>query len=156
MAEMYAFASLFSIRRQKRLASGLVAGAGACALLSGCVGNPFEDAKVDPASPVAPEVARVTRTNLAYPTFASIPNPPKDVRAPRQYGRDAQAIEQARQDLEQKTAPETWSLTGTEAFADQARREAGQEAAPTPSGEAEAFAAAQRKRATPPPPPKKP
>lgn len=154
MAEMYAFASLFSIRRQIRPALGLIAGAGACALLSGCVGNPLADAQVDPASPVASEVARAARTNRAYPTFASIPNPPNDVRPARQYGRDAQAIEQARQDLEQKTAPETWSLTGTDDFAAQARREAGQEAAPTPSGDTDAFAAAQRKRAIPPPPPK--
>lgn len=146
---MYAPARLFSIRS----AAGLIAGASACALLAGCVGNPFQDAKVDPQSRVAAEVAKVAHTNRAYPTFAEIPPIPKDVRAPGQYGRQAQAIEQARSDLEQKTAPETWSLSGTEGFAAQARQEAGNEAAPTPSGEAGAFADSQRKRATPPPPP---
>jgi hypothetical protein len=151
---MYASARLFAIRRRIRPALSLLAGAGACALLSGCVGNPFADAKVDPTSPVAAEVAKVANTNRPYPTFASIPPIPKDIRPPRQYGREAGAIEQARADLEAKTAPETWSLTGTEAFAADARRAAGQEAAPAANGESADFAARQRKRATPPPPPK--
>jgi hypothetical protein len=131
-----------------------LAGAGACALITGCVGNPFENAKVDPTSPVAAEVARVANTNRPYPTFASIPNAPKDVRAPRQYGAEASAIEAARNDLEQNTGPETWSLKDTEAFAEDARKVAGNEAAPRASGESADFAARQRKRATPPPPPK--
>lgn len=150
---MYARAHLFSIRA-RRLALGLAAGAGACALITGCAGNPFENAKVDPNSPVAGEVARVANTNKPYPTFASIPATPKDVRPPRQYGREAQALDAARADLEAKTAPETWSLTGTEGFAEQARKAAGSEAAPTDTGATAAFANTQRKRATPPPPPK--
>lgn len=150
---MYAPARLFSIRSAAGLIPGLIACASVGALLAGCAGNPFQDAKVDPASPVAAEVAKVARSNRAYPTFASIPPVPKDVRPAGQYGRQAQAVEQARTDLEQKTAPETWSLTGTEGFAAQARHEAGNEAAPTESGDAAAFANSQRKRATPPPPP---
>ena len=150
---MYAPARLFSIRRCARQAALLIAGASASALLSGCVGNPFQDAKVDPQSPVAAEVAKLAHTDRAYPTFAGIPPAPQDLRPPAQYGREAKAVVQARTDLEQKTAPETWSLGGTEDFATQARAEAGHEAAPTPSGEAAAFANEQRKRATPPPPP---
>jgi hypothetical protein len=151
---MYARAHLFSIRGIRR-AIGLMAGVGACALISGCVGNPFENAQVDPTSPVAAEVARVANTNRPYPTFASIPSAPKDVRAPRQYGRAASEIEAARNELEQNTAPETWSLKDTEAFAEDARKVAGSEAPPrASSAESADFAARQRKRATPPPPPK--
>jgi hypothetical protein len=154
MAEMHAFARLFSIRRQIRPALGLVMGAGACALLSGCMSNPFANAAVDPASPVAAEVARAANTTRPYPTFAGIPPVPKDVRPVRQYGQQVKTIQQARADLEARTAPETWSLNDPEAFAAQARRQAGQEAAPTANGDTDAFAARQRKRATPPPPPK--
>jgi hypothetical protein len=155
MADMYGCARLFSIRRRLRLGVSLVAGASVCALLAGCIGNPFADARIDPSSPVAADVARVANANRPYPTFASIPAKPKDLRPVRQYGRDAQAIEQAKADLEQKTAPETWSLADTEAFAAQAQRDAGQEAAPQVSGDTAAFANTQRKRATPPPPPPK-
>jgi hypothetical protein len=151
---MYALSRHFSIRRRIRPALGLIAGAAACALLSACA-NPFAEAKVDPQSPIAAEVARAAHTNRAYPTFASIPAAPKDVRPPGQYGRAAQAVEQARTDLDARTAPETWSLSGTESFAASAQREAGQEAAPAASGDAAAFADTQRKRATPPPPPPK-
>lgn len=152
---MYSSARLFSIRSQIRSVLGLALGAGACAALSGCIGNPFGDAAVDPASPVAAEVARIANAPGPYPTFAAIPPVPKDLRAPRQYGRQAAAITAARDDLEAKTAPETWSLSDTEGFAETARRAAGQEAAPTDTGATAAFATTQRKRATPPPPPPK-
>jgi len=152
---MYAAARLFSIRSQIGPIAGLALGAGACVALSGCVGNPFGNAQVDPGSPVAAEVARIANAPRPYPTFASIPPVPKDVRAPGQYGRQAKAIETARDDLVANTAPETWSLDNTEGFAAQARKDAGQEAAPNDTGATAAFAASQRKRATPPPPPPK-
>jgi hypothetical protein len=117
------------------------------------VANPFRDAQVDPNSPIAPEAARIGRMHADYPTFASIPAPPKDVRPVRQYGRDAQAVEAARADLERQTAPESWSLNDTEGFVAKGRAAAGTEAAPTASGETADFANTQRKRATPPPPP---
>ena len=150
---MYALVRRFSIRGADRPLVRLLTGAGACALLAGCVGNPFADAKVDPNSPVAPEVARVASSNRAWPKFSDIPPAPKDVRPPQQYGRAAQAVEQARADLEAQTAPETWSLGGTDQFADQARAAVGAEPAPQPSAAAGAFAESARKRATPPPPP---
>ena len=152
---MYAPARLFSIRRQIRLTAVLLVGSGACALLSACAVYQFEDAKVDPRSPVAGEVARVARANRTYPTFAGIPPMPKDVRPPKQYGREAQALEQARADLDAQTAPDTWSLSDTDSFAARARTEAGHEAAPADAGDTAAFVNSQRKRATPPPPPPK-
>jgi hypothetical protein len=150
---MYASARLFSIRRQLRPTVRLLSGVAACALLSACMSNPFRDAQVDPNSPVAAEVARAAHTNRDYPSFASIPPIPKDLRPPAQYGRQAQTIEQARDDLEAKTAPETWTLTETDAFAARAQRDAGPDAAPAKAGDTAAFANSERKRATPPPPP---
>ncbi|WP_297694324.1 hypothetical protein [Phenylobacterium sp.] len=152
---MYALARHFAIRGCARLALRLSGCAGACAVISGCVGNPFADAKVDPDSPVAAEVARVASVNRAYPTFSDIPASPKDVRPPGQYGQAAKTIEQAAADLEAATAPDTWSLTGTDAFAAQARAAAGSEPAPTASDDTGAFARSARARATPPPPPRR-
>jgi len=131
----------------------LLAGLSACALTSGCMGNPFEDAKVDPRSPIAAEVAQVARENRAYPTFASIPPMPADVRPARQYGQQAAAIQSAAADLERRTAPDTWTLGNTEAFAAQGRAAVGQEPPPRAEGSTAAFAESQRKRATPPPSP---
>lgn len=152
---MYAATRLFAIRGRTRRPVILAVGVGASVLLSGCIGNPFGDAKVDPQSPVAPEVARVARIKTKPPTFASIPPIPKDVRPVKQYGRAAAALESARADLEQQTAPETWSLTDAEAYAAKARAAAGTEAPPTANGDTDAFVNSQRKRATPPPPPPK-
>lgn len=129
----------------------LAVGAG-CALLAGCVGNPFVDAKVDPASPVAPDVSRMTRQAGKFPTFASIPKAPTDIRPLAQYGRDANAILAEGAALERATAPGTWTLQGTDAFADRARRDAGPQIEPPKPGDAEAFARDLRERATPPPP----
>jgi hypothetical protein len=152
---MYVLARHFAIPSRSGAVIRVAAAAGACALLAGCAVNPFQNAQVDPNSPVAGEVARLANAGGPYPTFASIPPAPKDVRPPRSYGRQAQAIEQARDQLEQATAPGTWSLEGTDAFAAKARAAAGAEPPPGPSGAADAFADTQRKRATPPPPPPK-
>lgn len=120
-------------------------------LLSGCAGNPFADAKIDPASPVAADVARLSRQDGRFPTFASIPKPPSDIRPLAQYGQDANAVLAAGAALEQATAPGTWTLQGTDDFAERARRDAGPQIAPPTPGDAEAFARALRERATPPP-----
>lgn len=116
------------------------------------MGNPFSGAKIDPASPVAPEVARITRGDAGYPTFAGIPNPPADVRPLAQYGQSARSIIAEGAALNGATAPETWTLDGTDAFAEKARQEAGPQWEPPPPGDAEAFARELRERATPPPP----
>jgi hypothetical protein len=126
--------------------------AGACLIAAGCTGVPFTDAKIDPASPVAADVARMTRQKAAFPTFASIPPKPKDVRPLAQYGRDAHSVMAAGDALVAATAPGTWTLQGTEAFADKSRRDAGPQIEPPKPGDAEAFARELRERATPPPP----
>ncbi|MFL5298028.1 MAG: hypothetical protein ACJ798_16760 [Phenylobacterium sp.] len=128
--------------------------AAGCALLAACVGNPFEDAKVDPRSPIAKEVAASVKPDAPYPTFAAIPPTPKDLRPRPQYGQAAQRVDRAAADLVQATADDKWTLSNTEAFASEAQAAAGPAAAPPSSAETEAFAAAQRRRATPPPPAK--
>jgi hypothetical protein len=130
----------------------LLAVAGACALTSGCVADPFKDSKVDPASPVAADVARMSRANTDYPSFSEIPALPKDVRPLRLFGQAAEDLKVAAVELEQATAPGTWTLNGTDEFAASARRDVGPELPPPSPSDAEAFARELRERATPPPP----
>ena len=121
-------------------------------LLAGCVGNPFGAHPVDPASPVAAEVAQLSRKGGKFPTFASIPNPPTDVRPAPQFGRAAASVTSAGEALIAATEPSTWTLQGTDQFAEKARRDAGPTLEPAKPAEAEAFARELRERATPPPP----
>lgn len=123
-----------------------------CMLLAACVGNPFKDAAIDPKSPVAADVARLTRGDATFPAFSDIPNAPKDVRPIANYGRHAQAMLNAGAALERDTAPDTWTLNATDAFVEKARRDAGPQIEPPKPGDAEAFARELRERATPPPP----
>lgn len=142
------------VKARRGLGGKLLASVAVCALLSACVGNPFEDAKVDPRSPIAGEVAKTVRPDAPYPTFAAVPAIPKDIRPRKQYGAAAGQIEQGASQLAQATSDETWTLQGTDAFVAEAQRAVGpDEAGPQPA-DTEAFAAAMRKRATPPPPAK--
>lgn len=141
-----------NVRRAARLPLMLGAACGAGALMSGCVANPFTDAPVDPASPIAAEVARVAKTNRDYPSFRDIPAVPNDLRPVGLYGREAEAVKLAGAQLIRDTAPETWTLQGSEAFASEARRDAGPEFAPPSAQDSDAFARELRERATPPPP----
>jgi hypothetical protein len=144
---------LFMNARQSRMAARLLACVGAAALTSGCVGNPLADAKIDPASPIAGEVAKLAHSNSDYPSFSEIPAKPTDVRPARMYGQAARDVEQARAQIERATAPETWTLNNTETFAATARAAAGRDIAPAKAADTEVFADTLRKRATPPPPP---
>ena len=146
---MNASRPLFPIVADRFSALAVISG---CVLLSACVGNPFKDAAIDPASPVAADVARLTRDNAAFPTFAGFPTAPKDVRPLAAFGRDAEAIMRSGAALERATAPETWTLQATDAFVEQARRDAGPQIEPPKPGDADAFARELRERATPPPP----
>ena len=125
---------------------------GVCVIAAGCAGVPFKDAKIDPASPVAADVAKMTRQEGKFPTFASIPAPPKDLRPVAQYGRDARAVLAEGERLVAATAPSTWTLGDSEAFAEKGRKDAGPQLDPPTPGDAEAFARELRERATPPPP----
>jgi hypothetical protein len=139
------------VKPNRTLGWKLLGAAGGCLLLGACVGNPFEDAKVDPRSPIAGEVAKTVRPDAPYPSFAAIPAVPKDVRPRRQYGQAATQIDTAAAQLERATAPGTWTLERTDSFTAAAQAAAGPQLdAPQPA-DTEAYAAALRKRATPPP-----
>lgn len=148
---MHSRSSLFVNVDQTRLTAKLAGGVALCVLLSACVGNPFEDAKVDPRSPIAAEVAKSVRADAAYPTFRSIPPLPKDLRPHRQYGQAAAQIETEAKTLETATADSTWTLNNSETFAAKAREDAGPELPAVTPGATEAFAREQKARATPPP-----
>jgi hypothetical protein len=137
--------------RRAVLVARLLAAAGAGALLSGCVTAAFDEAKVDPASPVAGEVARLARANADFPDFKEIPATPTDIRPLRAFGQAADRLKVARTELEQATAPQTWSLQNSEAFAGEARRRT-PDLPPPQAQDSEAFARELRERATPPPP----
>jgi hypothetical protein len=144
--------SLFVNVHRTRRAARLLVGVGACAVLCGCMGNPFKDAKVDPRSPIAEEVAKSVRRDAPYPTFASIPPVPKDIRPHKQYGQAAAQIEKTRDELALATADNTWTLSNTEIFAAEVKSGAGPDVAAAQQSDTDAFARDQRKRATPPPP----
>lgn len=134
---------------------GLLVCAGTAAVLSGCAGgNPFATAPVDPSSTASGDVAKRARGQRDYPSFPEIPRLPADVRPAPAWGQAAADVEAARSRLEQETAPGTWSLTDTAAFASRAQSAAGPELGAPEAGDAEAFARTLRERATPPPPPR--
>lgn len=155
---MKAPARLFANARQVPLAARLLACAGVCALTAACGGNLLSDTTIDPKSPIAAEVAKVGKTNAAFPKFSDIPAVPTDVRAPKAFGIAAAETVRTRDDIVRATQPNTWTLQGgeaTNAFAAQARTAAGPATPPADPAITEAFARELRKRATPPPPPKR-
>ncbi|MFI4935950.1 MAG: hypothetical protein ACHP7N_15120 [Caulobacterales bacterium] len=102
---------------------------------------------------LAPEVIAGAERPAPYPTFASVPSLPSDVRSP---GAWKEAVVEARlagRSIVRLTADATWTLADTDAFAGQARAEA---APPPPittpsDADTEALVKALRARATPPP-----
>jgi hypothetical protein len=132
-------------------AARILGGVAAAGLLAGCM-DPIAGTRIDPASPVAAEVARISRSDQDYPSFREIPPKPNDVPPPHIYEARARALVVARDQLALATAPETWTLNNTETFLAKARRDVGPDLGPPENTDTESFAAASRKRATPPPP----
>lgn len=140
--------------REKAKSLRLVLCMGAAAALGACASNPLADnAPVDPASPIAPQVAAIAGAERPYPRFSEIPKTPTDERPVAAWASAAGEVRATGEELAQQTAPETWALQNTEAFAAQARAAVGDEAASERAGgDTETFAREQRERATPPPP----
>lgn len=146
-------------RRQTQ--NPLLCAAGALVLAS-CAGlpeaGPFVDATIDPRSPAAAAVAREAAAPGAYPTFADIPPVPTDVRSPAQWRQAVDALTGERQALLANTAPATFSLHDTDAFAARMRAAVNVQPGDVPTeaqmAETEAFARRMRQRATPPPRPR--
>lgn len=139
------------------LPSGGLVGTLAALGLAGCASNPLATAPVNPASPVAAEVARIGQNPGQFPTFQQIPAFPKDQRPLAAWAPAAAKIERIGLDVERQTADNTWTLTATDAYAAKALRQldSAPAAADSTTAVSEAYAKAQRKRATPPPPPKR-
>lgn len=127
---------------------GFAAGASACA-------SPFRTAPVDPSSPVAAAVASAAKTKGPRLKLSEIPAIPDDIPSADQIRNAVAGQEAAGEALARATAPSTWELENTEAYAAKARREVTPPAfeAPTDADRAdtEAFARAARGRASAPP-----
>lgn len=121
------------------------------ALLTGCA-TPVASVKVDPHSPIAPEVAKLASADKDYPSFNEIPAKPTDLQSPKVYGARANELLTARAQLDAATTPNTWTLGNTNSFLARAQSDAGPALGPPTNADTEAFANAIRKRATPPPP----
>ena len=111
--------------------------------------------KVDANSPVAAHVVAAADDPGPYPRFSQIPEAPNDVRSPAAWGREVAVLAGAGAKLALETAPATFSLADTEAFAEQTRGAlAGAGAVPDADAgraQADAFVRSARERATPPP-----
>lgn len=131
---------------------GVLIGLGALAT-TGCA-SPFKSTQVDPTSPVAEATRAAIHQRGHRPSFADIPPVPTDVRGPARYKAIVEAQQAAAAKLLRETAPETFTLRDTEAYAARARAEAKAPdlEAPTEAdrAETEAFAAAARGRASAP------
>jgi len=144
---------LFRGAVQVSLVAGLAAGLTACASSI----SPFKPPPADPSSPVAAAAnaaAKDSRDAVA-PRFIDIPAIPTDVRTPVQFKKAVGAEKIAADKLKRDTAPGTWTLSDTEAYAAKARKigKAPPSDIPTDADRAatEAFAKAARERATAPP-----
>ncbi|HYE46989.1 MAG TPA: hypothetical protein VEA44_14600 [Caulobacter sp.] len=135
----------------------LLAGAlalGGCASASGRA--LFEEVPVNKASPAAAQIEAVLAKPGDFPTFADIPPAPTDLPTVESVRADVEGSQAAGLVVRNDTAPETWQLDASDAFAERARADTGDIRAPTDAeiAESEAFAAAARARAKPPPRPK--
>jgi hypothetical protein len=121
------------------------------------IANPFKPPPANPDSPVADAANRAAKEHGRYPTFADIPPVPTDVRTAAQYKDTVAAQQRVRDKVAREGAIETFTLNGTEPFADQARTRAKRPNFEIPTQEdrarTDAFAKAARDRASAPPRP---
>ena len=137
----------------------LFRGAALIGLLTGlaaCV-SPFTPPPVDPSSPLAAAASAAAKDSkrAGKPSFVEIPAIPTDVRTPVQFKKAVGVEKLAAEKLMRDTAPDTWTLSDTEAYASKARKVAKVPASDIPTdadrAATEAFAKAARDRATAPP-----
>ena len=89
---------------------------------------------------------------LGYPNFCAIPPTPTNIPSAQTFKAEVVDTRQTGAHLVSETAPDTWSLTGTEDFEAGAIREAAPPPPMTAPGDAdtESFVAKSKARATPP------
>ena len=120
---------------------------GACANVTG------GPAPIDPTSPAAAQMQALLEKPAEMPRFVDIPPLPTDVRKPEAFADARSALEREGEQLALATAPNTWSLDGTESFAARAQAESSDGPAPSEQNrrDTDAFASKLQRRATPPP-----
>jgi hypothetical protein len=130
-------------------------GSGGIARLTGVIAIASLWAGAAIAQPAAPptDAAATAEQSAAYPTFASVPAAPKDVRTPMAWKALVVQTRLAGAHLQRLAANLPPAATDTEAWADRARQEATPPAQlTTPSGDTAALIADLRARASAPSP----
>jgi hypothetical protein len=128
------------------LGAGLAAPAGAQPVLT--------PPRAGPPNPATEQAIAAARQSAAYPTFASIPPLPTDVRPLASWKSAVMTVRDDGAALTEMAAAEPWTLSDTDGWAGRERAEA---APPPPvttassQADSEAYAAALRARAIPPP-----
>lgn len=129
---------------------------GACASASGR--QLFADVPVNPTSPAKAEIEAVLAKPGPFPTFADIPTAPADLPTADSIKAEVEEQQTEARYVTNSTAPETWNLDASEAFAARAMADAkaSDVSAPTDAeiAESERFIAAAKARAKAPPKPK--
>jgi hypothetical protein len=143
-------------RRRTRLLLCAAAGSLLCACVTlPDVVEPYAGAPVDPGSPAAAAIAAQAASRTEYPTFADIPQLPTDLRSTEGWRMAVAGTEEDREGLLRDTAPSTFSLSDTDAFAARSQAIIAYDPADVPTAAdaaaTEAWAKAMRERATPPP-----
>lgn len=140
-----------------RFAAACAAIAAAAAALAGCALGPTH-ATVDKSSAAAPAIAELPKTLGPYPRWSQFPRGPQPVPPPSEVASNVANLQTAQAALLNAESKIQWTLSGTTAFAAEARAQINPAyAAPPPANEraqAEAYAQSLREKATPPPAPK--
>jgi hypothetical protein len=158
---------LAQISRLGRRAALLLCGAG---LLGACSHLPADQTPqaaiartfsnpggIDPKSPAAADVARISAEPTAFPRFSDIPAIASDVRKPAQWRASVMDLKAAGAQVAANSTPDTFTLTASDTFADSVKAQVNARVAKAPTAaemaESAAFVKAARARATPPPRP---
>ena len=149
----------------------LAAVAGLAASLCACVSLPTDETPqaqatraftptnttIDPNSAAAAEITRMEAEPAAWPTFKGVPPMPTDIRPSTAWRRSVLNLRAAGAQLVRDTAPGTFTLSGTDAFAANAHTQLDPRASAAPTAaelaDSAAFVKAAHARATPPPRP---
>jgi hypothetical protein len=128
--------------------------AAAAALAASSVAAAAEGSCVADASTLSPQVAAEVARSHPYPSFCSIPPVPRNVRSAQAFKTAVVTTRVAGARLVRRTAPTTWTLENTPAFARTARSQAAPPPAVPTTGTTQDFIAKMRAHATPPPKPR--
>ncbi len=151
---MKALAREFSMTRSLCLGVSLSLLALPAMAASACAPQQTVAATASPAAGLAPDIVAASHQPHGFPNFCSIPKMPTDIRGVAEWKAAVLDIRRSGANLQQQTAPDTWTLNGsTEGFANDSRRQAAAPPPMNPDQDTDAFARQLKDRATPPPRP---